>query len=241
MCSGNQAVENQDLALQKSQTAMAQTLNNSYAQSFANQQNVLAAQQARLSAEVANPQGYTPQQLAGATTSINENTATAAKQAIGSAAAYAAAHGGADVGSGAAGEIAGQIGSAAAQAKSQQLSQLSQQNQAMKQANYWNGIQGLNQVGSAYGQAAGTAAGSSAGVASSGSQAGEAAFQAQGPSTLGSIAQFAAEAGGDVAAGFSGEPRRDAGLLRRFTAAGTTRAFQLRGIICLTFGRSNLL
>lgn len=204
MCSGNQQIENQDLAVQKTQTAMTQTLSNSYGQAFANQQNVLAAQQARLSAQVANPQGYTPQQLAGATTSINENTATAAKQAIGSAAAFAAAHGGASTGSGAAGQLAGQIASGAALAKSQQLLQLSQQNQAMKQQNYWNGIQGLNQVGSAYGQAAGTAAGSSAGVASSGSQAGEAAFQAMGPSTLGSIAQFIGTAGGDVAKGFSG-------------------------------------
>ncbi len=204
MCSGNQQIENQDLAVQKTQTAMTQTLSNSYDQAFANQQNVLAAQQARLSAQVANPQGFTPQQLAGATTSVNENTATAAKQAMGAAAAYAAAHGGADVGSGAAGQLAGEIASGATLAKSQQLSQVNQQNEELKQANYWRGIEGLNQVGSAYGQAAGTAAGSSAGVASSGSQAGEAAFQAMGPSTLGSIAQFAAEAGGDVAKGFSG-------------------------------------
>ena len=183
---------------------MTQTLSNSYGQAFANQQNVLAAQQARLSAQVANPQGYTPQQLAGATTSINENTATAAKQAIGSAAAFAAAHGGASTGSGAAGQLAGEIASGAALAKSQQLSQLSQQNQAMKQQNYWNGIQGLNQVGSAYGQAAGTAAGSSAGVASSGSQAAKRHSKRWVRRRLGLIAQFIGVAGGDVAKGFSG-------------------------------------
>ena len=205
MCSGNQSIENQDLQLQKTQTAMAQTLSNSYGQSFANQQNVLAAQQARLSAQVANPQGYTPQQLAGATTSINENTATAAKQAIGAAGAFAAAHGGADVGSGAAGQLAGEIASGATLAKSQQLSQLNQQNQEMKQANYWRGIEGLNQVGSAYGQAAGTAAGSSAGVASSGAQAGEAAFQAMGPSTLGSIMQGVGTLAGDAATAYAGQ------------------------------------
>ena len=75
--------------------------------------------QAKMSYLAANPQGYTPQQLASATTSINENTATAAKQALGSAAAFAASHGGADVGNGAVGEIAGQIGSQAAQSKAQ--------------------------------------------------------------------------------------------------------------------------
>ena len=197
MCSGNQQIENQDLAVQKTQTAMTQTLSNSYGQAFANQQNVLAAQQARLSAQTANPQGFTPQQLAGATTSINENTATAAKQAIGSAAAFAAAHGGASTSSGAAGQLAGEIASGAALAKSQQLSQVNQQNEELKQANYWRGIEGLNQVGAQYGQAAGTAAGSSASVASSGSQAGEAAFQAMGPSTLGSCTGPSL-AGGDV-------------------------------------------
>ena len=124
---------------------------------------------------------------------------------MGAASAFAASHGGADVGSGAAGQLAGEIASGATLAKSQQLSQLNQQNQEMKQANYWRGIEGLNQVGSAYGQAAGTAAGSSAGVASSGAQAGEAAFQAMGPSTLGSIMQGVGTLAGDAATAYAGK------------------------------------
>jgi hypothetical protein len=152
-------------ALEMAEAKMTTQLNQDYETTFGEQQQVLNSQAARLNYIAANPMGYTQPQLATATTNINENTATAARQAIGAASAYAAAHGGADVGSGAVGEIAGQISSAAAQSKAQQLSSLSQQNQAMKQQNFWNAIQGLNSVGSEYGGAGGTAisgAGSSA-------------------------------------------------------------------------------
>src|ERR1700704_4878630 len=112
--------------------------------------------------------GYTPAQLHTATTSINDNTARAAKQALGSAAAFAAAHGSSDIGGGAIGQVAGGIGSAGAQSKSAQLASLSQQSEAMKQQNFWNAISGLNSVGSELGGAGGTAiggAGSSASTA----------------------------------------------------------------------------
>src|ERR1700674_1890214 len=143
MCSGSGAVQQTSQALQNSQAAMTNTLNQDYSTTFAEQQGVLKNLQAKMNYVAANPMGYTPQQLATATTSINENTATAAKQAMGSAAAFAASHGGADVGSGAVGEIAGQIGSAAAQSKAQALATLSQQNQGEKQKNFWNAISGL--------------------------------------------------------------------------------------------------
>jgi hypothetical protein len=172
LCSSGGQVAQTDQALQESQAKMASLLNSDYSASFANQQSVLGAQQARLSALAANPLGYTPEQLHVATTSINDNTANAAKTAIGSAAAYAASHGGADVGSGVAGQIAGGIGSAAAQSKAQQLSSLSQQSQALKQQNMWNAISGLNQVGSEYGSSAGTAIGGANSSANSALNAG---------------------------------------------------------------------
>jgi hypothetical protein len=164
MCSSGGEVATTDQALQKSQAAMTSTLNNEYQTTFAQNQRLVLGQQARLTAIANNPMGYTPEQLHAATTSINENTATAAKQALGSAAAFAAAHGGADVGSSVVGQMAGQIGSAAAQSKAQQLSALSQQSQQMKQQNMWSAIQGLQGVGAQLG-AQGSTALSGAGTA----------------------------------------------------------------------------
>lgn len=178
MCSDSGQAASNDEALQTAQTKLTQTLDNNYSTAFGEQQNVLARVQSQMQAQIANPMGYTPQQLATAKTSINENTATAAKQALGAAGAYAAAHGGADTGSGPTGEIAGQIASGAAQAKAGELANLSNQNQAFKQANYWNAIQGLSSTGAQYGGAGSTASGSSAGVAGSGVNAGTAATAA---------------------------------------------------------------
>ena len=217
MCSSGGEIAQSDEQLQQAQTAMTNTLNSDYSTSFAEQQSVLANLQAKMSYLAANPQGYTPQQLASATTSINENTATAAKQAIGAAAAYAGAHGGADTGSGAVGEIAGQIGSQAAQSKAQQLSSLSQQNQAMKQQNFWNAISGLNSVGSQYGSAGGTAIGGATSTANSAVGAGTGALAAQqaGWSDLGGVISGIsglASAGADIASDFNGGGTAPGGL-----------------------------
>ena len=120
MCSSGGQVGQTDEQLQQAQAKMTENLNQDYSTTFAEQQNLLSQQQAKLNYIASNPMGYTPAQLATSRTSINENTANAAKSALGSAAAFAAAHGGADVGSGVVGEIAGQIGSNAAQSKAQQ-------------------------------------------------------------------------------------------------------------------------
>jgi hypothetical protein len=178
MCSGSGEVQQESQALQNAQLQMTQTLNSNYETAFGEQQQVLQQQQARLNSIAANPMGMSPQQLATSTTAINENTATAAKQAMGAAAAFAAQHGGADVGNGAVGQIAGEIGSAAAQSKAQQLAQLSNVNQATKQSNLWRALGGLSEVGNAYGGAAGTGAGASGSVANSSTGAGNLALQA---------------------------------------------------------------
>ena len=170
MCSsGDSSAKN----LEAAQTAMTSQLNADYSTTFSEQQQLLQQQTARMSYIASNPMGYTPKQLATATTAINENTATAARQAIGSAAAYAASHGGADTGSGPVGEIAGQIGSAAAQSKAGELASLSQQNEGLKQQNFWNAISGLNSVGSELGGAGGTAIGGASNTANSAVNAGQ--------------------------------------------------------------------
>lgn len=180
MCSGG-AIQQTDEALQKSQAAMTNTLNQDYSTTFAEQQQVLNQQRARMSAIAANPMGYSPAQLHTATTSINENTSRAAKQAIGSAAAYAAAHGGSagDVGGGPISQAVGSIASDAAQSKAGQLAALSNANEGMKQQNFWNAISGLNSVGSELGGAGGTAIGGAGSAAGSSVNAGSGALAAK--------------------------------------------------------------
>jgi len=170
MCSSGDSTAG---SLEKSQAAMTNTLNADYTTAFAEQQTALAGLTAKMNYLTANPMGYTPQQLSTAKTSINENTATAAKQALGAAAAFAAAHGGADIGNGAMGQIAGEIGSAAAQSKAGQLAGLSEQNEELKQQNFWKGISGLNSAASQYGGAGATAISGAGNAAESSVNAGQ--------------------------------------------------------------------
>lgn len=180
MCSSGGEVAQNDEQLQAAQTAMTQTLNADYNTTFAEQQQVAKQQMALANNLIANPQGYSPQYLAQQTTAINENTATAARQALGAASAFAASHGGAaDVGGGGVAQIAGQIGSAAAQSKAQSLSALATQNAQLKQENYWKGIGELNNAGSNLGGIGGTSIGASSGVAGSATGAGAGALAAQ--------------------------------------------------------------
>jgi hypothetical protein len=200
MCSSGGEVGQTDEQLQKSQAAMTNTLNTDYSTTFAEQQSLLKQQIARMNYIAANPMGYTPKQLATATTSINENTAGAARQALGAASAFAASHGGADIGNGVTGQVAGQIASSAAQAKSTQLANLSNSNEAMKQTNFWNAISGLNSAGAELGGAGGTAIGGAGSAAGSAVNAGSGALAAQ-QATWGDIGGIVSGIAGLGAAG----------------------------------------
>lgn len=173
MCSGSGNVQSDAQQEQDLQLATSKTLAQNYNTTFAQQQGVLKQQKDIANNVIANPSGLTPQEMATATTSINENTARAAKQAMGAAAGFAASHGGADVGSGATGQIAGEIASEAAQAKSGELANLSNTNQAVKRANLWQGINLLSQTGAAYGGQSETGIGNESGVVDTGTKAGQ--------------------------------------------------------------------
>jgi len=167
MCSStDKAVAASDIALQNADTAATQTYQQQATLAFGEQQSVLNSLNAKMSYMAANPLGYTPQELHLMTTNVNEQTATAAKQAIGSAAAFAASHGAADIGGGATGQIAGAIGSEAALSKARSLSEIASASEQLKQQNYWKAISGLSGVGGEFGGATSTSAG--AGVGSSG-------------------------------------------------------------------------
>ena len=179
MCSKTaNEVAQSDLDLNSAQMQMTNTLNQDYSASFAQEQQNLQQQQAKLNAIASNPMGYSPEEMNAMTTSINENTSNAAKQAIGAAASYAAAHGAADTGSGPTGLIAGQIASQAGQAKAAQLSQLSEANAGLKRQNFWTAMQGLSGVGSAFGNAANTAIGGAGTTSNSAVGAGKGAVDA---------------------------------------------------------------
>ena len=116
---------------------------------FAGQQAIQAKQTALANNMIANPLGYTPKELAIQTTGVNENFARAAKNALGSAAAFGATHGAADVGGGGAGEIAAQIGTAAATGKAGALSDIASRNEEMKRQSMLTGLSELNTAGAA--------------------------------------------------------------------------------------------
>lgn len=156
---------------------------------FGQQQGILAQQSARFNQMVTNPLGYDPATLATARTSINENTAIGAKQALSAAANFAAAHGGSDYAGGGAGAMAAQVAGAATENKAQSLGQLAMQNQDLKRQNMLTGLQGLNTVGSDYGGANSTASGDIAATESATTGAGSGALDAanQGWEDFGSV------------------------------------------------------
>lgn len=178
MCSGSGNVQSDAQQEQNLQLATSKTMAQNYNTTFAQQQGILQQQKAVAQNMIANPTGLTPQEMATSTTSINENTARAAKQAMGAAAGFAASHGGADVGSGATGQIAGEIASEAAQSKAGQLANLSNTNQAVKRANLLQGINLLQNTGAAYGGQSETGIGNEGGVVNAGTDAGKLSLQA---------------------------------------------------------------
>jgi hypothetical protein len=178
MCSGGKVQAN-DQQLQDQNLAANTNFLNDAQIAFGEQQGIQAKQTAFANNLMANPLGYTPRELALQTTGVNENYARAAKNALGSAAAFGAAHGAADVGGGATGALAGQIGEAAATGKAGALSQIASQNEAMKRESMLTGLQELNQAGLAASGASGQAIGGAGTTGSTTTQAGEGVLAAK--------------------------------------------------------------
>lgn len=165
MCSSGGKVAANDQALQDANLAANTQFLTDAKTSFAEQQQIQAKQTALANNLISNPMGYTPKQLAVASTSINENFARAAKTALGSAAAFAAAHGSSDIGGGGIGQIAGQIGEQAASGAASARADLANQNEAMK---YQSMLTGLNELNTAGGAAQSAVGGSVTGAGTSG-------------------------------------------------------------------------
>lgn len=177
-CSDSGTVVANDNALASSGVALNKAMTADATTTFGEQQGVLAQQAAKFSYMASNPMGYTPAELATQTTSINQNAATSAKQAIGAASAFAAAHGGADFSGGGSSSMVGQIASQATNAKAGALADLSMQNKALTRSNMLTGLQGLNQVGAEYGGATGTTLGGANSASGEATNAGTGAISA---------------------------------------------------------------
>jgi len=164
MCSGGQVQAN-DQQLQDQNLAANTNFLNDARTAFGEQQAIQAKQTAFANNLMANPMGYTPRQLAIQTTGVNENFARAAKNALGSAAAFGATHGAADVGGGATGQMAAQIGEAAATGKAGALSDIASANEQQKRESM---LLGLNELNTAGGAAQGAVGGSTTGAGTTG-------------------------------------------------------------------------
>ena len=144
---------------------------------FAEQQQIQAKQTALANNMIAN-HAHTPKELAIQTTGVNENFSRAAKNALGSAAAFSATHGASDVGGGGTGEMAAQIGTAAATGKAGALSDIASRNEEMKRQSMLTGLSELNQAGSAAQSAEGGSVSGADTTGTTTTKAGEGAIQA---------------------------------------------------------------
>ncbi len=172
-CSG----DSNAAALEKTQTAMTQTLNASYQTMFSEQQALLKPLQAQLQQMVTNPQGFSPQELATLRTSSTDQTATQFKNAAIAANTMGAAHGGADLSSGVQAGIEASVAAQGAQVQSQNQNQITLANEQQRQQNYWKAISGLGDVAGLENPT--PVAGAGASVANSGTNAGNLLLNSQ--------------------------------------------------------------
>jgi hypothetical protein len=137
-------------ASEQAQASFTNTLQQSFAQQFANQSNVLNFLNGKLTAQVNNPQGYTPAQMAALNTQAIQGTAQQYQNASQAANQAIAARGGNGLPSGVNAQIQGQLAQGAANTESSALMNNQINNANLQQQNYWNALNGLSGVASQY-------------------------------------------------------------------------------------------
>jgi hypothetical protein len=133
-----------------SNAALTQELGKDYATTFGESQAIQAQLKGVLTNQLTNPTGLGADRVAAMRTGVTDTTAQQYEGATRAANAVSAAHGGAGLPSGVSAQVGGQIAAGAAQANSAEQGQISVADAQAKQANYWNAISGLGQVGAAY-------------------------------------------------------------------------------------------
>lgn len=157
----------------------AQQLTGAFSTSFAKSQSILGSLQSQLTSTMTNPHGFDPKTLASMKTAATDESATRFSQATAQAGAYTAARGGADLGSGVAAQISGQVGAAAATEAATAQNQISIANGQLQNQNYWQGVQGLQQVAATQAGVASSASSNASNSANASTNAGQALLASQ--------------------------------------------------------------
>jgi len=135
--------DNTAKSAEKSQAAFTNTLQAAFAQQFGANQSTLNFLNGKLTSAVNNPQGFSPQMLAAATTQAIQGTATDYANAAKTINNQIVARGGSTLPSGVGAQIQAQLATGAANEESSNLTNLQIANAQQQQSNFWNAVSGL--------------------------------------------------------------------------------------------------
>lgn len=131
---------------EQNQQAFNSQLANAFSTQFGAQSQILNFLNGKLTNQVNNPQGFTPQQMAALNTNNTEGAATNFKNSQQATQAIEAARGGSALPSGVDAQLTAQNATAAAAQQAQGSNQIQLANAATQEQNYWNSISALNNV-----------------------------------------------------------------------------------------------
>jgi hypothetical protein len=120
--------------------SLQNTLMNVFTKNLGSQTQILNFLSAKMTNQVSNPQGYTPQALAAANTQATEGTARDFNAAQKATQEFEAQRGGSALPSGVEAQITGQNANAAAQEQASAQNQIQLANADQQQKNYWNAV-----------------------------------------------------------------------------------------------------
>lgn len=117
-----------------------------FSQQFGNQSNILNFLNGKLTAQVNNPTGFTPAQMAALNTNNTEGAASAFANAQKATQAMEASRGGSTLPSGVSAQLAAQNAVAGAGQAAQGANAIQLANAQQQQSNYWNALSGLGGI-----------------------------------------------------------------------------------------------
>jgi hypothetical protein len=139
---GDNTLKNEETA----QSNFSNVLANSFSTQFANQQGILGFLNNKLTAGLANPQGFDPATLASMRTAATEGTAQSFAQSQKALQESEAARGGSVLPSGVQAQLSAENANQAAAANTTAQQNINIQNGQLQNQNYWNSIQALSGV-----------------------------------------------------------------------------------------------
>jgi hypothetical protein len=129
---------------EKTSVGFQKTLMNMFQTQFGKQSQILNFISGKMTSQIANPQGFTPQTMAAMNTQATEGVANQFTQANTAAKEMEAQQGGNGLPSGVQAQITGQNANAAAQTEAGAQNQIQIANAQQQQQNYWNAVNTLS-------------------------------------------------------------------------------------------------